>query len=368
MSASSGRVRIPLHGLSMTFPAGSLADERRFLADIERQYGTPIVRLPFSSLRLLNEAREVVSHLEAPRLVWGAQRDLLEHARRAGCRVVVDGFYGDQLLSGQAYLVDLARRGRWLTIKHDLAEFASWATDVPPGAFGRQFRVDLLRSIPPRWLRQALRERLAARTQRRMPQWYRPHLVERALARGLQRKAPRAQSGSEHPRQCYRNATSGHYLAQVDDKSAAGSMHGVDVVSPFRDRDLVAFVMATPGRIVNWQGVPKGLFRESIKGIVPHSIRLRRWKADFTALNNAAVLDEYADVVRLLGPDCYSARLGLVDFARLPSELARARGRLNDDQNAAAGWQIADLAALELWLRCFFVGVRAGSDPVADGI
>ena len=127
-------------------------------------------------------------------------------------------------------------------------------------------------------------------------------------------------------------------------------------------------VVGFTGRIVNWQGVPKGLLRESMKEIVPDSIRLRRWKADFTALNNAAVLDEYVDVVRLLGPDCYSARLGLVDSGRLPSELARARGRLTDGQNAAAGWQIANLAALELWLRCFFVGVGAGSDPVADGI
>src|SRR5205807_1212905 len=138
--------------------------------------------------------------------------------------------------------------------------------------------------------RQAVRQRLAARTRRRMPQWYRPHVMERALARGLQRNVARPASCSEHARQCYRNATSGHHLVQVEDKTAAGSMFGIDVVSPFRDRDLVAFVMATPGRIVNWQGVPKGLLRESMKEIVPDSIRLRRWKADFTALNNAAVL------------------------------------------------------------------------------
>src|SRR4030095_4165563 len=99
----------------------------------------------------------------------------------------------------------------------------------------------------------------------------------------------------------------------VEQQCRVGLMHGVEVRHPFRDRDLVAFLMAIPGEAVNCRGIPKGLLRQALTGILPDSIRERRWKADFTALHTQALLRERGNMMRLLTRDCLSARAGFVD-------------------------------------------------------
>jgi len=129
-------------------------------------------------------------------------------------------------------------------------------------------------------------------------------------------------------------------------------MFGVDVAYPFRDRDLVAFLMAIPGEIVNWQGVPKGLLREALKGVLPEAIRERRWKADFTAVENRAVRDGHADLARVVA-ERRAVRAGFVDGAVLDRSL-HAFATIGDDDGAAPGWRLTDVVGLELWLRNFF--------------
>src|SRR6185295_20280263 len=94
-------------------------------------------------------------------------------------------------------------------------------------------------------------------------------LRARALARASARFDGRRRFATEHGEQYYRHTTAGHYSNSVRCERSAGEMHGVDVRYPFRDRDLVAFLMAIPGEIVNWQGVPKGLLRQALTGVLP---------------------------------------------------------------------------------------------------
>jgi asparagine synthase (glutamine-hydrolysing) len=141
---------------------------------------------------------------------------------------------------------------------------------------------------------------------------------------------------------------------RVHGNAAVSALHGLELAQPFRDRDLVAFLMAIPGEIVNHDGVPKGLLRASLKGTLPESIRLRRWKADFTALNNSAMLSEFGRVRELLGVDCASVRAGLVEPGILQQELTRTEQELQRTETATAGWHLQDVVGLELWLRTFF--------------
>ena len=130
-------------------------------------------------------------------------------------------------------------------------------------------------------------------------------------------------------------------------------MHGVDVRYPFRDRDLVAFMMAIPGEIVNWQGIPKALLRHALTDVLPSAVRDRRWKADFTALENRAMRRCCDDVAQMLSPDSLAIRRGFVDGARL-GDARRTFAALGDDGDAALpGWRPTDLISLELWLRNF---------------
>ena len=239
------------------FRRGLRADEHEFLDEIDRAYGTRITRLPVSEVRLLADADRVVGHMEMPAVFWNAYGDVFETARRAGCSVILDGYFGDQMLFGQGYLVDLARRGRWLKVRRDLREFSAWMTDAA-GFFGPEFRKTLLRSLPPRWLYQAAKKHATRSRLARYPSWYRKGLLERLLERQLSRFESGLQFASRHTEEYYRRATAGHDLTHVEQQSRAGLMHGVEVCHPFRDRDLVAFLMAIPGEVVNHcSGFPK---------------------------------------------------------------------------------------------------------------
>jgi len=346
----------------MTFPAGPAATDQYFLEEIRRSYGVSVDTLCFSSLRLLADAEKVIWHLEMPHLLWDAQEALLERTRRAGCRVILDGFFGDQMLSGQGYLVDLAYQGRWLTLRRNLREVAAWTSDVTPGFFRQQFRRDLLRSLAPAWLLRHARKTLGRwRSIERCPPWYTKTFRQRPFERALGRPYPRQRQMSQHGEQCYRYATSGHYLAQLQYKTNAGLMHNLDTWWPFRDRDLVAFLMAIPGDIVNWRGIPKGLLRHAMKGVLPDAIGMRRGKADFTALSNQAVLTEQSSMLRLLTPDCLAAQAGFVDGKILQDRLKSLPSTLNDD-SAVLGWQASDVVALEIWLRLFSGDARSPSE------
>lgn len=354
--SDAGEEAAPVQGFSLTFPDGTPASETDFVEAIRGSVPGSRARirgLPCASFRLLAHAERAIWHLEMPQLLWDARQALLDRARRAGCRVVLDGFFGDQMLAGQGYLVDLARRGRWLRVGRSLGELAAWCSDVPPEFFVRQFRADLLRSLAPCWaMNTARRLRGRCRSARRYPSWYARSFRERALERALGRPAVPRRHSSWHAEQCYRFATSPHYLALLQQSTQAGSMHGLELSCPFRDRDLVAFLMAIPGEIVNWRGAPKGLLRHALTGVLPERIRLRRSKADFTALNNQAVLAERPAMLGLLGRDSAAAQAGFVDAAALRNCLQGLPAQLGD-QDVTFGWKITGACALELWLRVF---------------
>jgi asparagine synthase (glutamine-hydrolysing) len=346
---------VTLHGISLTYAKDTPADEQAFLDEIERTSDTPIARLPVAEYRYLDQADEVVRQFETPGVLCDVQHQIWEEARRAGCRVLLSGFFGDQMLAGRGYLVDLARRGRWLTIRHDLRESAAWMTDVEPREFERDYWSRIVRGLPPRWLFRLVKRCIApSRAKTRYPAWFTAAFRQRATAMSSTRFDTPRRFASAHTQEYYRHATAGHYINAVRCERAGGEMHGVDVRYPFRDRDLVAFLMAIPGEIVNWQGVPKALMRHALTDVLPATVRDRRWKADFTALENRAMRQSRDDVTRQLSPDSLAVGRGMVDGTLLDDAM-RIFATLGDyDDAALPGWRPTDLVSLELWLRNFF--------------
>src|SRR5947208_318172 len=158
---------------------------------------------------------------------------------------------------------------------------------------------------------------------------------------------------STHAEQYYRHVTAGHYSHSVRCERALGEMYDVDVRYPFRDRDLVSFLMAIPGEVVNWQGRPKGLLREALTGIVPDAILARRSKADFTAVENQGLRNQHQHLAGLLSGDCLAVRAGFVD-GRVLREWLPTLASIDEQQAALPGWRLTDVVGLELWLRSFF--------------
>ena len=345
---------VRLHGISMTFPTGSAADEQRLLDHVESQCDARITRVPVSRYSYINRVADAVRYLDTPGAIEDAQVQILEHARRAGCTVLLSGFFGDQMLADRGYLVDLVRRGRWLKARHDVREFCRWATDVDPRWMLGDFRQRMIRGLPPRWaFRIAKRVMRSRRAKGRYPPWFAASFRRRAEAAGSGRFDARRRFPTAHSEQYSRHATAGHYVNIVRCEQALARAYGLDLSYPFRDRDLVAFLMAIPGEIVNWQGVPKGLLRHALSGVLPDAIRDRRWKADFTAVENDAMRRDGADVVRMLTHDSLAVRLGFLDAGAF-DRVAPAFARLTNDAGAPPGWRLTDLAAIEQWLRQFF--------------
>ena len=262
-------LRFTLHGVSMTFPAGTPADERGFLEEIERRYDLPITKLRISEYHYLDHVDCAVAQLDSPGQTSASDLDIARTAQRAGCGVLLSGFFGDQVLSDHAYMVDLVRGGRWFDVRRHLGEFAAWSTDVEPDFFRSEFWSHVMRGLPPRWLvrsaRRLLRDR---RAKGRYPPWFTEAFRGRAVARSAQRFRDAGRFASFHAAQLYRHATAGHYVNSVRCERAAARIYDVDVRYPFRDRDLVAFLMAIPGDVVNRGGVPKALLRRALAGVV----------------------------------------------------------------------------------------------------
>lgn len=349
------RAGIPteVRGIAMTFEPESAADEQRYLDAIEALYDTRIERLPFKSVGLVLSASDSGDWIETPRPVWQAQLAVLQSACRAGCRVLMDGFFGDQALAPLGYLADLAHQGRWLELRHHLREMPTWMTDVPSGFLRSQIWAGLTHPLA-RYLpaREAMRR---ARAGRRYPAWYTAPFVERALDRAMTRRLPDDHAFnrgvSVHARESYLAATSGAYLTLCHHRRNAALQRGLDVAFPFRDRDLVEFLMQVPGAVVNRGGIPKGLLRDAMAGVLPDAIRSRRWKADFTALSNQAVAEELPSIIELFEGRPVSVELGFVDPVRLRAEASRLAGHLQHGDDATIGWQLSDVAAVEIWLR-----------------
>ena len=351
VACRAGSSRAKIRGISMTFPAGTPPDERSFLQEIERMHDVSVARVPVSEYSYVDYIGDAVRRLDTPGAAEGSALRVFETARRAGCDVLLSGFFGDQMLSNRGYLVDLAKQGRWLKIRHDLHEVAAWNTDVDPLLFRIETRRRFVRGLPPRWLFRLVKRLLSdPRLSARYPVWFAAAFRQRAAVRSSARFAEPRRFASAHAEQYYRHATAGHYRNIVRCERSAAAACGIDLRYPFRDRDLVAFLMAIPGEVVNWRGVPKALLRHAMDGILPPAVRDRRWKADFTALENSAMRRDAPHAVEWLNRDSLSVLAGFVEVSSV-DRAASTFARMNDTEGASPGWRLTDLAGLELWLQ-----------------
>jgi asparagine synthase (glutamine-hydrolysing) len=182
----AGAVSCPaIAGISYTGAEGSDADERRYLSEIERDYGIEIERYPIEPLiGLVEGADEQIRAIEAPFLdyMWGVTRELHRRAATRGSRILLSGHWGDQVLFSSAYLVDLFRRLAWVEIRHHTREYAHWFGASEARVLVKRFMVDAVRHhapaslLPPlKWIRRRL---LGVE---RPKQWFSDAFLHRAL-------------------------------------------------------------------------------------------------------------------------------------------------------------------------------------------
>lgn len=350
----------PLVGFSYIAPQGfGRADEAEFLVEIERQYGVSIERLPMLFSTSMEDFSEQVWVGEAPLAdhSWANLRCASQALHRHGARVLLTGNWADQILCGRFYLVDLFRRLAWGQLRHHIDEFYLWFTDSSPKHFlwrNRRFLWDLLNyHIPRSWgplVRQLRAEILPDSWDR---PWY-THTFRKSVRRkALAWRAAAASYGSAHARSVY-GEVAARYPAwwRARGNKLTASL-GFEVAFPFLDRDLVAFLMAIPGEIQTWKGVPKGILREAMRSELPERIANRRWKASLGAVANAALAAEFDGVVESLRAVRVGPCWEYWDQEVVTNTLEKWRQGLGGNRFVVAQ-MLQSLVGLKLWLETFF--------------
>jgi asparagine synthase (glutamine-hydrolysing) len=353
----AGRTATPrIVGVSYVGESGTDADEQRYLTDIERHYDVELERFPIEPLvGLVNGAEDQIHAIEAPFFdyMWGVTRELHSRAKRNDARVMLTGTWGDQMLFSAGYLVDMFRRFAWVDVWRHLREYREWIGAQEAREVARRFAVDLVRQHLPGPLIPPLKfVRRLTRSQR--PQGcYSAVFLDSALRFADRPAAIGNGFHSTQAKSLYMQARSKYHVHCLEWTNKISASRSMDTALPFLDRDLIAFLIAIPGEIQNWKGVPRALLREAMSGILPEPIRRRNWKADFSEVVNSGVAADAAVVTRALSANALAVKFGYLDAERLSTEVARLASGLNGP-DCVSSWTLADLFGLEVWLEVFF--------------
>ena len=338
-------------GISYTSPEGSPSDERGFLVDIENKYGSTIHRVPFGPAELVDGSKEAVWHLEVPWLdeQWENIRIFHHTIKRLGARVVLTGHWADQVLFPPGYLIDLFRCLEWRKIRTHLDEFGLWQTDTDPRFFSRGFFINFVKYHLPKALYPLVRR---LRVKRNRP-WYSKALHRCAFRHAWQQPVNGWAGPSVHATSLYEQVRSAHQVLCMEWNNKMASMHGLEMTYPFLDRDLLSFLMAIPGEVLTWNGVPKALLRTAMGDVLPEAIVHRRWKADFSHLVNETVKRDFHRLVQCLDHQGEAVKRGYVRGDVIIKNKEVLHGQLSGPTCEVA-WRLSDLLGFELWLRVFF--------------
>jgi asparagine synthetase B (glutamine-hydrolysing) len=323
---------------------------------MEQQYGVTIDRVPIGPAGMLKDADQAVRAVESPLLdeQWVNNHIVYERMHQLGARTVLTGHWGDQVLFLPSYLVDLFNRFAFHDVQAHLKEFNAWIADLPPATFTRQFCFDLIKHYTPRALLPIFWQmRLGTRDY----PWYTDTLRKRARRQLWNNPPPRRSFASAHARAVYEEARIGYHVLCMEWNNKVAAMHGMEIAFPMLDRDLLAFLMAIPGDMQTYRGVPRALLRESMRGILPEAIAQRRWKADFTQLVNEGVRKDFPQILDRLSQTGYAATRGYVNARTLWHHLDTTRADLARPVDGRPASALTNLLALELWLETFFEGV-----------
>jgi asparagine synthase (glutamine-hydrolysing) len=344
-----------IFGFSYIFKDGTPLDEKSFLSDIERDYSLSIKRIPAGPQGIIDGNREEVWYVESPFLncLRNYTEPLHKEVKQSGAKLLLCGDMGDQMLFSQAYLLDLFNRLAWGKVWTHLREFGKWNIDVDANSFRRFFFRDLLKSYVPSTILPFLRKirRTLNRNQVNFPVYKRTF---RELSyRYTCKNCDGTRFATAHAKSLYNDIRSRYKIFSWEWLNKLASIYGIEYVYPYLDQDLVAYLMAIPGEMQTWKGVPKAILREAMRGVLPTQILERRWKADGTDLLNERVAHDFPRIVESLQTGGMAVRSRYVDEKILNGELTHLSDKIRGS-NCLVSWALCDLLGLEIWLQVFF--------------
>jgi asparagine synthase (glutamine-hydrolysing) len=274
----SGAVNACLLPVSGVASARGSGDESRFLALLESTRELNIGRVEIGAPGSSRDLEQAAWHSEYPRIddAWHAHRPILEWAAARRARVLLTGHWSDQFLFVTGYLSDLWRRFAWREVRAHLDEYSRWFVDADPAYFRTRFRREFVLNLTPYRVRHWLGPLAAGRVTREQSGSASPSLA--AHAGRTRVRLPRPPCRTAHARDIYQAVRRLSHRLQFEADEKLAASQGVESLTPFLDRDVIAFLMSIPGEVQNRDGVPRALLRDSMRGIVPDAILRRTWR------------------------------------------------------------------------------------------
>ncbi len=319
------------------------SDERRYVREVSRDTGIKSHEIYGSDSDPLHGLDELLWQAESPIVAVGHQRGLAvtEAVRSWGCRVLLSGDGGDQLLDEIGYLADLLSMMRLFRFVREIRAFAGWYGGDPWGFAGLAVKT----LLPPElkyWGKRI--------TRRAPPVWINPELAAQVHLRERIRK-PRHQArfSSFSQADTYLSVFSPYYLLKLEVDERGAAWNGTEVRYPFLDSRLVEFILSIPWTQRTHNGERKRVLRSSMEGIVPEAIRWRQGKGDWTGLTDRSLialcrLDPPAPLANRSG------RMGRYLDRRRAQELVAGYLRGARDLR----WEVWFLITVDRWLEKFW--------------
>ena len=341
---------------------GLVCDEQRFVRAVERH-----VRVPVETWDGTDTPRDELDDvfLSAPigrfTYIGGTQGDT-DIARAKGGSVVLSGVGGDQVGVPDGAFEDAIATMRWGDARAMLRKMSGSATEIAMRTVSR-----LARAAAPgwSWLRtaNALVQHVREERPRWMTGWARSHFQG-----GARRRRSHGALRSQVQRLRWSNLTSPRFSLVVEYIQQHALRNGMEVRFPFRDAQLISFILSIPSSYWPPPGPGERIHREALGDVLPPEIARRRGKANFTSALANRVRRQLPRITELFNSSAWAAERYvdqkgalsvLAEFQRLP------------DPSFDATYAVWGIATLEAWLRAVSIySVRtrsAGAEAYSYG-
>ena len=299
-------------GFNYSGTPGTPSDEEPFVRAIEQSCGITIERIP-QRAGFMEYAADEVRQSESPlaEALTCQRQAMFRRVSEAGAGRLLTGHWGDQMLFDADYLVDLWRSRQWAVLRQ---HSKTW------GISGQRLAIRILsdlmsRHFPAAVLGAVRRARRRADGAWRAP-WYTKRF-QRVLRERFEGSRLSRVPGTSHAWAIYRQARHDYHVRCMEWNGRVAAMHGLEIAFPYLDCDLVQFLMSIPGEIQSYDGVPRGLMRKAMRGVVATAIVDRRSKGEFTQLANRSLELDFSAIEDILGPSSLAVRFGYLEGPEL---------------------------------------------------
>ena len=282
----------------------TLISEERWI-DIVGNHGKLLVH------KVKSNPEELVNDLDALVYLQGepfgstsiyAQRQIFQHAREKGIKVMLDGQGADEIFGGYTFFIaarfgSLVRQGKWV----DAYRLLQSASSLPGmNKWSLMFRA--MDFVMPTKLQEPLRRCI---NKDLMPSWLNAQWFR---SREVMPKSFGYTGGKEVLKECLFDnliESSLPHLLRYEDRNSMA--YSIESRVPFITPDLVDFMFSLPEEYaVSQEGTTKALFREAMRGIVPNQILDRKDKIGFATPEKDWLLNQKGWVSEVLASETAS--------------------------------------------------------------